>query len=264
VPEALLAARRTLGAAPLVVHEGDAVVTEHLGPLVDEFRRLAPELLLVTQPAAVPAEVPIGARPLTPSGHPTGATWFDQRPPAAIFSSASIDALLELELGELDSSSIGSAAAVLAETGHHVLARSLAGSWCYADNAQEVLEANRRVLDQLGSDAVDRDDCRIEGRVAVHPTARLERTTVRGPAVIGANAELTDTFIGPYTSVGEQTRIEGSEIEYSILLAGACLRHVGRRIEGSIVGENASVCRDFGLPASLRLQVGQGASISLA
>jgi glucose-1-phosphate thymidylyltransferase len=54
----------------------------------------------------------------------------------------------------------------------------------------------------------------VEGRVVVEAGARLERATVRGPAIIGAGALLRDAYIGPYTAVGPDVRIEGAEVEY--------------------------------------------------
>ncbi len=46
-------------------------------------------------------------------------------------------------------------------------------------------------------------DSRVEGRVAIEPGARLERATVRGPAIIGATPRVTDAYIGPYTAIGD-------------------------------------------------------------
>ena len=59
---------------------------------------------------------------------------------------------------------------------------------------------------------------------------------VRGPAVIGAGAMLEDAYIGPYTSIGDGVRVEGAEIEHSIVLAGAVIEHLGGRLEASVVG----------------------------
>ena len=57
--------------------------------------------------------------------------------------------------------------------------------------------------------------------MVIEPGARLERATVRGPAIIGAGARLTDCYVGPYTAIGEDCVVEGAEVEHSILLAGS-------------------------------------------
>jgi glucose-1-phosphate thymidylyltransferase len=92
-----------------------------------------------------------------------------------------------------------------------------------------VLEGNRMILDELPHHPIEVDlkSVRIEGRVAIDPSTHMERTTIRGPAVIGRCAELTDTFIGPYTSVGPNARLGGAEIDHSIVLPGASIRHPG-------------------------------------
>jgi glucose-1-phosphate thymidylyltransferase len=142
--------------------------------------------------------------------------------------------------------------------------RALEGCWCYAGDCDHLLEANRMILDELPHRPFEGDleNARIEGRVAIHPSARLERTTVRGPAVIGA-AELVDTFVGPYTSIGSGASLEGAEIDHSIVLAGATIRHLGHRIETSIIGAGAEVARDYGMPAAVRLQVGRRSAVML-
>ena len=58
--------------------------------------------------------------------------------------------------------------------------------------------------------------------------------------------------------------IEGSEVEHSIILAGASISHLGGRLEASVVGPRARVFRDFRLPKALRLNVGEGAQVTLA
>jgi glucose-1-phosphate thymidylyltransferase len=100
--------------------------------------------------------------------------------------------------------------------------------------------------------------------VAIHPSARIERTTIRGPAVVGGDAEIVDTFIGPYTSVGPEARLDGAEIEYSIVLGGASIRHVGQRIEASVIGADAEIEHDFAIPSAVRLRVGRSSSVTLS
>ncbi|MEA2169520.1 MAG: glucose-phosphate thymidylyltransferase, partial [Solirubrobacteraceae bacterium] len=103
-----------------------------------------------------------------------------------------------------------------------------------------------------------------EGRVSVHPTARLVNAVVRGPAIIGAHARVTDAYVGPFTTVGDGATIENSEIESSIVLPRARIRHVGVRVEASVIGAGATVGRDFALPKAMRLRIGANATVTLA
>ena len=84
-----------------------------------------------------------------------------------------------------------------------------------------------------------------------------------GPVIIGADALIADSYIGPHTSIAERVRIEGAELERSIVLADASVLHVGGRLVASIVGREARIFRDFSMPRALRLQVGDGDEVAL-
>jgi glucose-1-phosphate thymidylyltransferase len=147
-----------------------------------------------------------------------------------------------------------------------VILRQVDEWWRYRQRPEALLEGNRFALEGLKGSPVEAQlmDTRIQGAVSIHPTARLESSIVRGPAVIGAGARLRDAYVGPYTSIGDEVVIEGAEIEHSIILPGASISHLGGRLEASVVGPKARVFRDFRLPKALRLNVGEGAEVSLA
>jgi glucose-1-phosphate thymidylyltransferase len=260
--ETLLAARELLGDnRPMFVHSGDALVTAGLGEAVEEFERGAPDVLLVSEPShSFPETTVVGARSAVRRSQFAG---LDNVSPAAILAPR---ALRELGGFSADTDTIGGTVAVLAEAGVNVVDRALGGCWCYTGECDHLLEANRMILDELPHIPVESElpTVRIEGRVAIHPSARLERTTVRGPAVIGGSAELIDTFIGPYTSVGPGARLDGAEVDHSIVLGGASIQHLGHRIEASVIGAGAQVARDFGMPTAVRLQVGRYSTVMLA
>ena len=67
--------------------------------------------------------------------------------------------------------------------------------------------------------------------------ARLERATVRGPAIVGRGSRITDPYIGPYTAIGDDVTIEKAEIEHSIVLSGSSIRDLEYRIEASLIGK---------------------------
>ena len=135
--------------------------------------------------------------------------------------------------------------------------------WRFGDAADTVLAGNRFALESLRGEPVKAQvrDCEIQGAVSIHPSARLESSTVRGPAVIGAGARVHSAYIGPFTSVAADVLIEGAEIENSIVLAGASITHLSTRLEGSILGAGTRVFRDFRLPRAMRLNIGQGGEV---
>lgn len=154
----------------------------------------------------------------------------------------------------------------LRRQGGHVRVLDVEGCLaCHGDEAT-LLEANRHALASLRTQLTDAilEDCEIQGNVVVHPTARLRNTLVRGPAIIGADAHIADSYVGPYTSIGANTRIEGTEIEHSIVMDDAKLLFVGSRLETSIVGRGASIVRRFGIPSAVRMSIGDGAQVALS
>jgi len=170
--------------------------------------------------------------------------------------------------------------AVMAGAGRRSLARAILSSglrlavceqpcaWCYCESTEALLEANRMLLDALpgeaGAQGAERDGVTVAGRVAIHPSAQLRDCAVCGPVAIGARARVEDSHIGPYTAIGADAVVIGSEVDNSMVLEGAELRHPGMRIEGSILGERASVTRSFQLPRGLHLHLPPGSRVTLS
>jgi NDP-sugar pyrophosphorylase family protein len=167
---------------------------------------------------------------------------------------------------DLDAADLGRLADELERGGSRVSRRRAVAGWRYRGDVETLLEGNRLALDELPGGAPEGhiEEARIEGRVAIHPTAIVERSRVRGPAWICRGAVITDAFVGPYSMIGDRVELEGAEIEHSLVLTGASIRHLDRRLEESIVGRGATVRRQFSLPASIRMRVGAGAEVLLA
>ena len=127
------------------------------------------------------------------------------------------------------------------------------GWWKDTGRLDDMLEANRLILDRM-EHRVEGEliDSQVEGRVVIEPGAKLERATVRGPAIIGAGAVLTDCYIGPYTAIGEGCAVQRAEVEHSILLAGSSVRGLDGRMESSLLGRNVHIARSDGQPKAYR------------
>jgi glucose-1-phosphate thymidylyltransferase len=141
----------------------------------------------------------------------------------------------------------------------------LVSAWrSFAGDAPDLLELNRIALDRLEPDArrPQRDGNRIEGRVHVDASAVVRASVIIGPSVIGPDARIVDAYIGPYTAIGAAACVEGAEIERSIIAAGASVMHVGGRMEGSVVGRDSRIFRDFSLPRALRVRGGDRTEVA--
>lgn len=262
----LQAAGPVLEGRPVLVHLGDALVAQPLPPLFDELAATGADALLVVRDSAELDGTNVvdmaAARPLR---------LVDERPvPPSDQALAGVFALgpaaVEAALALPEAAGIPELVRALGDAGGRLETRTVTGSWKYTGGVDGLLAANRMVLDQLTTDVAgcDLSEARIEGRVRIHPTAVVERATIRGPAVIGPRAVLRDAFVGPYSAVGAGVRLEGAELEHSIVLDAATIRHLGRRLEDSLVGSGATVTRDFAFPSGLRLRVGRRAEVLLA
>jgi glucose-1-phosphate thymidylyltransferase len=128
-----------------------------------------------------------------------------------------------------------------------------------------MLEANRLVLEDI-EQRIDGEmdaESRVEGRVVLEEGAKLEATVVRGPAVIGSGARISNSYIGPYTAIDRDVVITGSEVEHSIVLAGSSITDLHARMEASLLGKNVRLSRSEGMPKTLRFLVGDNADISI-
>ena len=122
------------------------------------------------------------------------------------------------------------------------------------------------VLDDLPVPVVDGsfpDHNEVHGRVAISPRARVSNCTLHGPVVIDDDASVEDSFVGPYTAIGRGATVVGTELDNTMVLPFAEVRHPGMRIEASIIGERASVSRKFELPKGLHLRLPPGSQVTL-
>ena len=262
---AIRAAEPFLRGHPFVAHSGECLFADPLAPFVESFQEANADALLLVRgdEEVVPDELDsrrrqraVEGRALPPPGDGLAGVY--------LFSPMALEAAFSRNgdgPGAID------LLGLLLERGGRIEARSASGFWNYSGTVEQLLAANTMVLDRLpvaarhiGGDA----DVKVEGRVSIHPTARLERASLRGPVVIGPGAMVIDSYVGPYTAIGEDACIENAEIEHSIVLHGAQIRHIGRRLETSLIGPEAIVARDFEIPSALRLKVGRRAEVSLA
>ena len=134
----------------------------------------------------------------------------------------------------------------------------LGGHWRYSDDTDDLLTANRMMLDALPVPVVDGsfgDNNLVQGRVAISSSARVSGCTLHGPVAVDNDAVIEDSYIGPYTAIGPGAILSGTEIDNSMVLSGAEIRNPGHRIEASIIGEGASVVRSFALPRGLHMRI---------
>jgi glucose-1-phosphate thymidylyltransferase len=163
--------------------------------------------------------------------------------------------------GELE---ITDAIQSLIDGGQRVESHRVSGWWKDTGQLDDMLEANRLVLEDIERSVQgELIDSKVDGRVVVEAGARLERSLVRGPAIIGADARITDAYVGPYTSIDAGVTVARAEVEHSILLSGSSVSDLDSRMEASLLGRNVKLSRGDGLPKTLRMIVGDNAEIRI-
>ena len=93
--------------------------------------------------------------------------------------------------------------------------------------------------------------------------SRLERCTVRGPVVIGAGCRLSDTFVGPYTSISDGVVVDHAELEHSIVLENSRISHLGTRMADSLIGRDCVIAHSDARPVAYRFLVGDSCQIGI-
>src|SRR3954451_1960142 len=265
---AVLTAEQFLGDSPFVMYLGDNLLRDGIIDLVDAFRAQEPDaLILLTQ---VPDPEHYGVAQL--DGEKVTRLVENAKEPvsdlalvAVYMSTPAIhDAARAIEPSWRDELEITDAIQHLIDNGLRVDPHIVRGWWKDTGQVQDMLDANRLILDDL-TERIDGEliDSRVEGRVVIEAGARLERSTVRGPAVIGAGTHLVDAYVGPYSAIGDDVTIERAELEYSIVLSGSSVRDLQGRIEASLIGRNVAISRSPALPRAYRFVAGDNAEIEI-
>jgi glucose-1-phosphate thymidylyltransferase len=267
---AVLTAEPFLGDAPFVMYLGDNLLQGGMEELVEQFRRGSAEALILLTP--VPDPQNFGVAELGDQGNVVRLV---EKPPEPatdlalvgvyMFTPQIHDAARAIKpsgRGELE---ITDAIQWLVDGGKRVEPHIVRGWWKDTGRLDDMLEANRLILDTLVRriDCDVAEDTQIEGRVVVEAGAVLERAIIRGPAVIGAGAVVRDAYIGPYTAIGRHCVIEGSEVEHSILLEGSSVRGLHGRMESSLLGRDVAISRGDRQPRAYRFMVGDKSEIGI-
>jgi glucose-1-phosphate thymidylyltransferase len=165
--------------------------------------------------------------------------------------------------GELE---ITDAISKLIELGGKVQFSRLTSWWLDTGKKDDLLIANHTVLDDwLRGEVLGEVDAssQIVGRVRIEKGARVERSTVRGPVIIGKDAVVSDSRIGPFTAIGDGVTIARSNVQHSVLMQGCSVVDVNR-LEDSLIGKRVLVHPGAARQGALSLMVGDDCVVELA
>jgi glucose-1-phosphate thymidylyltransferase len=255
---------------PFVMFLGDNLVPDGITTFVERFRSSRPEAMILLARVQAPERfgvaelrdgqvVSLEEKPKQPKSDLAlvGVYLFTPR----IFEA--VNAIKPSARGELE---ITDAIQWLMDKKARVEAHVIAGWWKDTGRLEDMLEANRIVLDGLEArnEGTVSADSSVIGKVVIEAGAQIIKSVVRGPAIIGERTRIENSYIGPFTSIYYGVEIRNSEIEHSIVLENSKILDAPVRIEDSLIGKDVLIHRTPSLPKALRLMLGDHSEVDLA
>ena len=254
---------------PFVMYLGDNLVKDGIGSLVEEFRRLGANSQILLARVRDPQRfgvaelrdgrvISLEEKPSHPKSDLAlvGVYMFDH----TIFGA--VNAIQPSRRGELE---ITDAIQYLIDNGYQVHPHVISGWWKDTGKLEDMLEANRIMLETITprvEGTVD-ETSHLIGKVVVEQGAAVTASTIRGPVIIGKHCRIMNSYIGPFTSIYHDTLVRNSEIEHSIILEQCRITDIDGRLEDSLIGKNVEVFRSDGKPKAYRLMLGDSSQVGL-
>jgi glucose-1-phosphate thymidylyltransferase len=270
----VLIASDFLGDDDFVMYLGDNLLEQDLGAFVaafEEARTTAEPPTAQILLKRVPDPHRFGIAELDAAGHVVRLVEKPEHPPTDLalvgvylFDRTILDAVRAIAPSPRGELEITDAIQWLVDAGCRVRQEELTGWWIDTGKLTPLLEANRLLLEKIETrvdGSVDETSV-IDGRVVIEAGATIVRSTLRGPLVIGAGTVIEDSFIGPFSAIGNACTVRQSEIEHSVIMDGSSITDI-KRLEDSLIGKEAVVARTQVRPRALRLMVGDHCQIDV-
>jgi glucose-1-phosphate thymidylyltransferase len=172
------------------------------------------------------------------------------------------DAIRPSARGELE---ITDAIQWLIDNGYTVSPHLHMGWWIDTGAPEQMLDANSLVLEELAPEIkgyVSRDS-QVDSRVVIEQGAEIINSVIRGPAIIGEDTRIVNSYVGPFTSIYHNVLIQDSEIEHSIVLEHSVIKDIPARIQDSLIGRNVELTRSPVKPKAYKLNLADHSVIGL-
>lgn len=254
-----------------VMYLGDNLIKDGVKPLVERYINGKSDALILLKEVANPSSFGVAElngngrilcleeKPAKPKSNLAlvGIYLFNEKIHTAI------DQIKPSRRGELE---ITDAIQKLIDLNQHVASHVHTGWWLDTGKKDDMLEANRVVLDEMENFDMKgklEGNSVVSGRVHVGAGSVLNNCTVRGPAVIGADCKLENTYIGPFTSIGDGAEVSNVEIEHSILREKCKIKDFDGRIVDSLIGVNVELARSHAKPVAYKFMLGDDSKVDV-
>jgi glucose-1-phosphate thymidylyltransferase len=266
---AVLISEEFIGGDSFVMYLGDNLLNKGITGFVEEFVREKPAAQILL--ARVPDPQMFGVAELA-NGRVVRLVEKPEKPMSDLalvgvymFSPAVFDAVKAIQPSARNELEITDAIQHLIDRGLEVRPHIVDGWWKDTGKLEDMLEANRLILDTIERrvDGTVDADSRVEGKVIIEAGASIEHSVVRGPVIIGARARIVHAYVGPFTSIMNDAEIRESEIEHSIVLEGSTISNLAARIEDSLIGKNVKIYRLPVKPSAYRFMLGDNSEVGI-
>lgn len=262
-----------LGDSPFVMYLGDNLIQQgDLSHFLQQFKQKPTDALILLR--QVPNPSAFGVAKVDEHGRVLALVEKPQVPPSNLalvgvyfFSHVIHNAIACIQPSSRGELEITDAIQCLINQQKQVSACNLEGWWLDTGKKDDLLEANRLILDTyLTTDNLGEvdDQSQVIGRVKIGSGSKIVNCTIRGPVVIGCDCYLENCFIGPYSSIADQVIAIDTELEHSVVLQGAQVTRVHQRIIDSVIGQRAQLTVAPRRPKALRFLIGDDCHIELS
>ena len=267
---AVKTAQDFLADSPFLMFLGDNLIKGGVIQFVEQFKKHSPDALILLKEVSSPRS--FGVVELNSLGEIVHLEEKPKEPRSNLalvgiylFSPAVHRAIAEIEPSRRGELEITDAIQKLLDMGRTVQSHILEGWWLDTGKKDDILEANRVVLDDfLKRDVKGKVDSQsqIVGRVEVGQGARVENSTLRGPISIAEGCQIKNSFIGPYTSIGKGTIVDASSVEHSVILENCHVQGIDR-LSDSLIGRGAELTKSIGKVKGVKLFIGDDSKVEL-
>jgi glucose-1-phosphate thymidylyltransferase len=267
---AVSTAKTFLGESSFLMFLGDNLLEGGIKSFVRDFVKSSVDSLILLKEVDNPAL--FGVAELNKKGEVIRLVEKPEKPKTNLalvgvylFTSEIHNAIKQIKPSRRNELEITDAIQKLIDKGQKVSSHILQGWWLDTGKKDDLLEANRVVLDDFIKRNIEGTigaSSKVSGRVELAQGALVENSTIRGPVSIASGCRISNSFVGPCTSIGENTIVEDSSIEHSVVMADSYICGI-ERLEDSLIGKGVQVKRCSDGFKAIRLFVGDDAKIEL-
>lgn len=259
-----------IGNSSFIFYLGDNVICTNLNKFIKKFEQEKLNCFLALAEVKDPQRFGV---PEIKNGRIARIIEKPKNPPSSfavtgiyIYDSNVFQAVKDLKPSERGEYEISDAHSWMIEHGFKVGYSEITGWWKDTGKSEDLLEGNQLILSAQESEikGAVAEGVIVQGKVKIGKGTVINgRTTIRGPVFIGSESVIKESYIGPFTSIGDRCEIYKTEIENSIIF-NECDLQCEARVVDSLVGQNTTIIpAHCTWPSGHRLIVGSNSLVEL-